>query len=304
MRTSAPPKDKEEVDAEDDEEEDEEEEEEAGHGSSQTQPMRMAAVGRGVLEMVTMEQVRSRRDPTQRVVTLRDLVSGREQVPRMEGERDNKRQRRSRVRKTVTEEKEDNGEAGDEEVAVNGGEVEEEEEEEEEANDEQKAAKRQQEIARINLTEGLRPEKKPKNSRRSGVKVVWSSYETDKFYDSLRLLGSDFTLSVGRFGNRTRQQMVKKLHQEDRTNEAAVTWAMRNTLNVPAELNPFEVPMPCQLEGWHKEDLDRFYDVLLQEIKTRQQQQQEEQRQRERELELQRQQQEAQERASQTQTQH
>jgi hypothetical protein len=248
-------KDKEEADDED--------------GGRAQDSQRPAAVSSSAV--VSLESVRGGRDPGRRVVPIKDIIVGRAKVASREPERVKKRRRMQKLRDDEDDEDDD----GDEEEEEEEEEQEEEEEEEEEGSDAE--AQRRGEVERINAAEGLqRPAAAPRGKkgpvRQAGVKNTWSPYETDKFFDSVRVFGTDFTLAAEKFANRTRDQLVFKFHQEESNNEDAVTWAMRNSLEVPPELNPFELDLPCQLEGWSQEDLDKFYVVLLDEIKKRQQQ--------------------------------
>ena len=99
--------------------------------------------------------------------------------------------------------------------------------------------------------------------------AYWSPYETDKLYDALRVFGSDFTLMEPKFANRSRPQLKAKFNLEEKDNEDAITWALANEFDVPDEIDPFELPFPCQLRGWSQEDLDAYYPVLLQHLENK-----------------------------------
>jgi hypothetical protein len=100
-------------------------------------------------------------------------------------------------------------------------------------------------------------EKKDKNAR-------WSMYETDKFYDCLRMFGTDFTLIAHRFKNRTRKQIKAKYQQEEKKNPTALTWALNHEyLNqLPSEVDPFELAMPCEYRGYDLGFIEDYWSEL------------------------------------------
>jgi hypothetical protein len=77
----------------------------------------------------------------------------------------------------------------------------------------------------------------------------WSRYETDKFYDALRLFGTDFTLMTTRFSNRTRKQLKAKFTKEEGRNSSAITDAVKDPFPLPDDCDPFEIRLPCQNLG-------------------------------------------------------
>lgn len=118
-----------------------------------------------------------------------------------------------------------------------------------------------------------------------GSSVRWSRYETDKFYDALRMFGTDFTLIASRFPNRSRKQIKAKFVKEESRNSIAVTWALRNPFPMPEECgaksaasqvgvspnaqltwpraDPFALPFPSMMRGWPREDIETYWDRHL-----------------------------------------
>ncbi len=91
--------------------------------------------------------------------------------------------------------------------------------------------------------------------------------QTDKFYDALRMFGTDFTLIASKFPNRTRKQIKAKFVREESANSAAVTWAVKNPFPLPDDCDPFILPLPCQLRGFPVAELERYWALLLRELK-------------------------------------
>ncbi len=221
-------------------------------------------------------------------VTLKDVMRGRVVVDSADG-RDQKKHKKNV--QTVALAKEQEEEQEDEEEQEQEGqqrEVEQDEEElvdgenvavpeqvddkviaealelESENDEEDDAETRRAELLAINKMEGMeRVESKKKKTRLKNVKVSWSPYETEMFFDNIRLFGTDFLLGSDKFPNRTHKQMTRKLRVEEKQNPEAVDWVLRNPIDFPEEIDPYTLDLPCQLEGYAKKDLDKYYQVLL-----------------------------------------
>jgi hypothetical protein len=99
--------------------------------------------------------------------------------------------------------------------------------------------------------------------------AYWSPYETDKLYDAFRVFGADFTLMEAKFANRNRLQLKSKFNLEEKDNDEAITWALANEFEVPDEIDPFALPLPCQLRGWSQDELKKYYPVLLKHLEAK-----------------------------------
>lgn len=96
----------------------------------------------------------------------------------------------------------------------------------------------------------------------------WSPYETDKMYDCVRMFGTDFTLIADRFKNRNRKQIKAKYMVEEKTNPAAITWALKNEYLhlLPEDCDPFVIGMPCEYRGYPYEYMERYWRKLKREL--------------------------------------
>jgi hypothetical protein len=224
-------------------------------------------------------------------VTLKDVMRGRVVVDSADG-RDQKKHKKNVQTVVLAEEQEEEQE--DEEEQEQEGqqrEVEQNEEElvdgenvavpeqvddeviakalelESENDEEDDAETRRAELLAINKKEGMeRVESKKKKTRLKNVKVSWSPYETEMFFDNIRLFGTDFLLGSDKFPNRTHKQMTRKLRVEEKQNPEVVDWVLRNPIDFPEEIDPYTLDLPCQLEGYAKKDLDKYYQVLLESV--------------------------------------
>lgn len=222
------------------------------------------------LVVVPFEDLKQQRPPNQVVTSLRDVMEGKVVVPSALGERDQKRPKfnskpkKKPVVEVVALEKSVDADDNDDDNEDDDDEDEEEEDVEDEKED------RRKELDAINRTEGLMQgaPKYKKKGRAEHVKIWWSAYDTDMFFDNLRLWGTDFLLGNSKFPKtRDHRSFLRKLHHEEKANAEAVNWALDHPLPVPDGMNPDDVPLPCQLEGYSKEDLDAYYKVLLATLK-------------------------------------
>lgn len=61
------------------------------------------------------------------------------------------------------------------------------------------------------------------------MSVKWTDKETEQFYEALRVYGTDFTMMLTVFSNRTQRQIKNKYKKEDRNNPSRVTRAIYNS---------------------------------------------------------------------------
>lgn len=224
------------------------------------------------LRVVPLEEVVRKRVANEHVVTIKDVMLGTVVVESADGHDQKRRRKRA---KKVEEKRQEIEEAHvldggpEENSAENVHDIEDEvvaevlgldEEYDEEEDEEELASARKAQLDAINKNEGLNNvQRSRKKARSNNVKTSWSFYETEMFFDNLRLSGTDFVLGAGKFPTRSHKQMVRKLLDEEKTNQKAIDWALQNPLNIPDDVNPFSVPLPCQLEGYASDDLDAYY---------------------------------------------
>lgn len=77
--------------------------------------------------------------------------------------------------------------------------------------------------------------------RKPQVRQIWSKQETEKFYYALSSIGTDFTLMLKVFPNKTRADLKKKFVKEDRENRLKIEKAFR-------ERKPFDMEVFKQLD--------------------------------------------------------
>lgn len=77
--------------------------------------------------------------------------------------------------------------------------------------------------------------------RKPQVRHIWSKQETEKFYYALSSIGTDFTLMLKVFPNKTRADLKKKFVKEDRENRLKIEKAFR-------ERKPFDMEVFKQLD--------------------------------------------------------
>lgn len=77
--------------------------------------------------------------------------------------------------------------------------------------------------------------------RKPQVRQIWSKQETEKFYYALSSIGTDFTLMLKVFPNKTRADLKKKFVKEDRENRSKIEKAFR-------ERKPFDMEVFKQLD--------------------------------------------------------
>ncbi len=58
--------------------------------------------------------------------------------------------------------------------------------------------------------------------------IKWEEAETEKFYNALRLFGTDFSLMERIFPGRTRRQLKLKFKREERNSPEKIDYAMKN----------------------------------------------------------------------------
>ncbi len=255
--------------------------------------------GNDNLPVVELESVIRRRGGGS-VVSLKDVMLGKVVVESADGKDQRKRRKRRKPEEEEQNEKdeeeekegeeeeknedeeEENRNAIVEEEEENQGEAEEEEEEEEDGDDDDDDGnddddgdnddeERKAELDKINRVEGMRGARSRKRGRQKHVKTNWSFYETEMFFDNLRLFGTDFLLGSDKFPNRSHKQMVRKLRVEEKVNPQAVDWALANPFKIPDGIDPYKIPLPCQLEGYSNEDLEAYYKVLLETLERNEQ---------------------------------
>lgn len=124
----------------------------------------------------------------------------------------------------------------------------------------------------VNDTSGFLHQKRGSinpRQKRKDVNVLWMPYETDKFYDALRLFGSDFSLMKTRFANRDRKSLKAKFHKEEKADQEAITWALLHDLGVPDDIDPFQLPFPSQLRGWDQQTLREYHEDLIKRLEEK-----------------------------------
>lgn len=77
--------------------------------------------------------------------------------------------------------------------------------------------------------------------RKPQTRQIWSKQETEKFYYALSSIGTDFTLMLKVFPNKTRADLKKKFVKEDRENRLKIEKAFR-------ERKPFDMEVFKQLD--------------------------------------------------------
>ncbi|CAF3576107.1 unnamed protein product [Rotaria sordida] len=90
--------------------------------------------------------------------------------------------------------------------------------------------------------------------RKIGRRKRWNNRDTLRFYQALRMCGTDFTLIARVFPNRDRDDIKRKFKTEDRANRSLVDSALKQ--RVPFDLTCFYSPSEESSENDNESDID------------------------------------------------
>ena len=108
------------------------------------------------------------------------------------------------------------------------------------------------------------------------MSIPWNDEETDRFYDALRMFGTDFFIISKMFAPKTRRQIKTKFVREERLDPTRVNDALMGKQTVPMDLNHYARQSGRDVSVFTKyESLENANAVIRESLKDKEEAMQE-----------------------------